>query len=198
MDDIIIRLEKLERQRRDLVIAITILGLALFIFSGVTWKSIPKIVGAALTDSTIQLLEQKALDLVEKTEASKLKAEKFALAAKKEKLKSETITQLIEQERLNAITAVNKIELVESTRISDLESRFSNGVLWGVNSDNKIFWSRDKGKSWNNVKGNLKQITVSDGVLWGVNSKDDIYWSRNEGKSWNKVPGKLKYISAWP
>lgn len=85
-----------------------------------------------------------------------------------------------------------------NTRISKLESRLSKNVLWGVNSKDEIYWSKDDGKSWHKVSGSLKQISVGEGIVWGVNSKDNIYWSRDEGKSWHKVNGGLKHISTWP
>jgi len=83
-----------------------------------------------------------------------------AKAAKEAQQHATSAASSAESELKRAIETANKVESVEIARITALETRLSKKILWGVNSKDEIFWSNDEGKSWHNVEGRLKHISV--------------------------------------
>jgi predicted RNA-binding protein len=50
--------------------------------------------------------------------------------------------------------------------------------------------------NWQQIPGNLKQVSHDGNVVCGVNGYDDIYCKDNlSGGNWFQVPGKLKHVS---
>lgn len=70
------------------------------------------------------------------------------------------------------------------------------GVVWGVNSNDDIYYSPDKTGKWEHVAGKLKQITVSGNGqhIWGVTSGDGIFYRKGRNGGWEHVGGALKFI----
>jgi len=68
--------------------------------------------------------------------------------------------------------------------------------VWGVNSNDDIFFRSGRGGTWQGVGGKLKQVEVGDdGWVWGVNVHNQI-WTRNGlGGPWQHVAGVLKHVS---
>ncbi len=68
----------------------------------------------------------------------------------------------------------------------------SDGTVWGVNSQGKI-WSR-RGNRWRAVRGRVKQLDVGTArVIWAVGADDTVYrWDR---RRWKTVAGRLKQVS---
>ncbi|XP_028395858.1 uncharacterized protein LOC114519877 [Dendronephthya gigantea] len=86
-----------------------------------------------------------------------------------------------------------------------------NAGVWGVNSNNHIFYregvtsSNLAGTSWSHVPGGLKQIDSGPtGIVYGVNNGGHIYCrvgitSDNlKGSSWVEVGGRLEYVACGP
>ena len=68
----------------------------------------------------------------------------------------------------------------------------SDGVVWGVSSDRKV-WERRRGR-WIEKRGRLKQVDVGNaGEIWGIGRDDRIY--RWDGRRWTQKPGRLAQIS---
>jgi len=178
------RIDKLERRWRDVAIAAGAISLALVLFLGYTWQSIPRRVADALQDTAIKRAEEKAVASAE--------------AADKEWRRAKSAASSAESALNRATAAANNVEKVESARISAIEDRLKKKILWGVNKDDSIYYSKDEGKHWNLVNGKLKQVSAGEGIVWGVNKYDYIFYSKDEGKSWQRVDGGLKHISVWP
>ena len=76
----------------------------------------------------------------------------------------------------------------------------SDVAVWGVNSDEKIWFKSHPEANWERIPGGLKQIEVGKLGVFGVNRNDAIYYrvgSKNSsrGDSWQRLPGALRHIS---
>ncbi|MCP4128381.1 MAG: hypothetical protein GY753_15160 [Gammaproteobacteria bacterium] len=73
----------------------------------------------------------------------------------------------------------------------------ADGIVWGVNSDNKIYRLKDDNGAWKMVPGiPLKQVSVAaDGTAWGVNSNNEIYRRKDDDNNWERIAGSLVQIS---
>ncbi|XP_061088763.1 fish-egg lectin-like isoform X2 [Conger conger] len=67
------------------------------------------------------------------------------------------------------------------------------GLVLGVNSDNKIYILL--GKTWTQVPGTLKHVSVGSSGIWGVQPDNTIHKFVG-GTSWIKVPGSLVQVDA--
>jgi hypothetical protein len=65
--------------------------------------------------------------------------------------------------------------------------------VWGVNSNERIYRLKDD-RTWMNIPGLLKHVTVGEAGVWGTNRHDNIYFRR--GSSWVHISGKLKQIDS--
>ena len=76
-------------------------------------------------------------------------------------------------------------------------------AVWGVSIHDSIYRLKD-GRSWEQISGHLKHVSVGEAGVWGVNDGDEIYYrdgvtaAAPSGVSWRKIPGKLKQIDSGP
>ena len=77
-------------------------------------------------------------------------------------------------------------------------SASGNGYVWGVNSSDQIYKCKKPcNGAWQQVPGDLKQVSGGQKEVWGVNSSDSIYKRPVDGSgNWAQIPGKLKNVSA--
>ena len=75
-------------------------------------------------------------------------------------------------------------------------------AVWGVNSNDQIWFQSDSDFMWEKIPGGLKQIEVGQLGVFGVNRNDAIYYRvgtnnnpSSSGSSWQRLPGGLKHIS---
>ena len=78
-----------------------------------------------------------------------------------------------------------------------------NGVIWGVNSRDNIWFKSSSDAKWEKIPGGLKQVEIGKFGVFGVNKNDDIWYrvgtnnnSNSSGTDWQKLYGKLKHISS--
>ncbi|KAJ3101827.1 hypothetical protein HDU96_009854 [Phlyctochytrium bullatum] len=68
-----------------------------------------------------------------------------------------------------------------------------DGSLWGVNRNNKIFYSSNPNGNWIEIGGRLTQIDCGSRGVWGIGLANDIFkWNG----VWTNVGGVLKQISS--
>ncbi len=72
--------------------------------------------------------------------------------------------------------------------------------VWGVDSQDHIYYRAWCGCSWTRISGGLKQLDVGRNVVWGVNAIDRIYYrkvstSNPSLTSWIILDGLLKHVS---
>jgi len=72
--------------------------------------------------------------------------------------------------------------------------------VWGVNAGNNIYYRRVN-NGWEQIPGQLSDISVGFNEIWGVNSNDLIYRrtgiteSNPKGTGWQQIPGRLVQVS---
>ncbi len=77
----------------------------------------------------------------------------------------------------------------------------NNGVIWGVNSNNNIFFRASLTTPWIGVAGSLIQVSVGNNLVIGVNTANEI-WCRTDvnpanpaDNRWTRLEGALKWVS---
>ncbi len=60
--------------------------------------------------------------------------------------------------------------------------------MWGVSIKDKIYCRKADNSSWQNISGELRQVSVAaDGTVWGVNGKGEIYRRKNDDSGWINI-----------
>lgn len=73
-----------------------------------------------------------------------------------------------------------------------------DGTACALDADDFIYFFERGTRTWQNVPGDLAQISVgSSENVWGVNAGGGIWaWQQNYLPSWIGIPGELKQIAA--
>jgi photosystem II stability/assembly factor-like uncharacterized protein len=110
------------------------------------------------------------------------------------------------QEETGGVTVDNSAAEMHTTIYSISESPKSAGTIWVGTDDGNVQLTRDGGKSWANVTGNLKGVPKASWVSWVEASRHDaatayatfdrhtfgdhdpwVYVTRDYGKSWQPL-----------
>jgi len=112
IEDLEKRVSQLERRLRDTAIVATSLALAMVLFMGFTWKSIPRKAAEALQNETVKEAEKQA-------QSSAASAESAASSAAEMAGRAKSAAESAEEK-------ASRIERIEGERISDLEVRLTS------------------------------------------------------------------------
>ena len=105
-------------------------------------------------------------------------------------------TNWIKKTTQNAANVVSIASYNQKRYQADQRALRGSKSLYGVNSDDKIYYSPSTDGNWQNIPGGLKQVDIDGTTVCGVNSSDKIYCKDNlTGSNWKNLPGKLKYVS---
>jgi photosystem II stability/assembly factor-like uncharacterized protein len=110
------------------------------------------------------------------------------------------------QEETGGVTVDNSAAEMHTTIYSISESPQSAGTIWVGTDDGNVQLTRDAGKTWTNVTGNLKGVPAASWVSWVEASRHDaatayvtfdrhtfgdhepwVYVTRNFGKTWQPL-----------
>ena len=75
-------------------------------------------------------------------------------------------------------------------------SRYDKTV-WGINTNNNVFWLKDGSSSLAQVDGIMGYLDVSplDGAVWAINYANLVYYRPGISGNWTEISGlKLKYL----
>jgi hypothetical protein len=98
------------------------------------------------------------------------------------------------ESRLTTKLNAHKTLIDENTK-----ERVKPGVVWGVNSNQQIFWRNENGSKntpWNMVGGGLSNLSVGKEYIWGVNGNNNIFKCKKPCRgNWEQQSGGLRQIA---
>ena len=121
-----------------------------------------------------------------------------------------------QQEQSGGITVDNSSAEMHTTIYTISESPKAAGTIWVGTDDGNLQVTRDGGKNWSNVVGNVKGLPKHSWVSWVEASRHDaatayaafdrhtfgdmdphVYVTRDYGKSWTKIADKAKGLRGY-
>jgi len=67
--------------------------------------------------------------------------------------------------------------------------------IWGLGAGNTIWRFLGDQKGWEQIEGNLLQISSGNGETWGIGAKNTIYrYKGKKGEGWEEIKGNLRQV----